>query len=161
MTTRVLQWCAVEASLHADEPTTRWCANAAPSTRTNPALTRNRASTAPPDLGLQRPEARASISAQVTTHNNYPLSQSSLVTLDFDKYCVFQSASCGVGQQPTSNMTCELCPIGFYQDEPNSERCERCPTGFVTPEGGATSLDECFCADCDRHHMKPTACVTQ
>ena len=146
----VLQWCAGEASLRADEQTTRWCANAVRSTRTNPALTRSPASTVPPELALLPPEARVSISAQVTNHTKYhtqALSHRSLV-----QSCLFKSASCGVGQQPTSNMTCEPCPIGFYQDEPNSERCERCPTGFVTRERGATTLDECFCKDYDRHH---------
>ncbi|XP_053388608.1 sushi, von Willebrand factor type A, EGF and pentraxin domain-containing protein 1-like [Mercenaria mercenaria] len=41
------------------------------------------------------------------------------------------------------NTECEVCEVGFYQDQPGSTSCKPCPLGHTTQSSPATSIDHC------------------
>ncbi|XP_060568832.1 uncharacterized protein LOC132727392 [Ruditapes philippinarum] len=52
--------------------------------------------------------------------------------------------SCPIGQYFDNNRNnCQLCPIGYYQDEVGQFRCKGCNAGETTKETGATSIQQC------------------
>jgi hypothetical protein len=68
------------------------------------------------------------------------------VKSDIDKafvlFCL--PASCPIGQYFDNNRNgCQLCPIGYYQDEVGQFRCKGCNAGETTKETGATSIQQC------------------
>ena len=60
-------------------------------------------------------------------------------------YCTstFLLVPCGVGEQPTEDMTCEPCPLGSYQDQDFQKACITCPGRGTTDAVGATSVTQC------------------
>jgi hypothetical protein len=54
--------------------------------------------------------------------------------------------ACSPGTSGTTNYTCELCPIGTYQDRNGSTACSTCPSDdMVTDSVGSESPSDCKC----------------
>ncbi|KAL5022311.1 hypothetical protein ScPMuIL_001466 [Solemya velum] len=53
------------------------------------------------------------------------------------------------------NETCELCPLGQYQDDEGQESCLPCPNATTTLAGGAKNETECR-ASCGSGHRSPS-----
>lgn len=44
-----------------------------------------------------------------------------------------------------TSSTCELCPIGFYNDQERQTNCILCPLGQTTQDPGAKYISQCYC----------------
>ena len=57
----------------------------------------------------------------------------------------FILVQCGVGTYFNSTtLTCEYCPIGYYQSLLGQDMCVPCPTDTTTETIGSVTQAECF-----------------
>lgn len=43
-----------------------------------------------------------------------------------------------------TSRNCELCPIGFYNDQERQTNCTPCPWGQTTQDPGAKYISQCY-----------------
>nr|XP_019922456.2 uncharacterized protein LOC105327443 isoform X8 [Crassostrea gigas] len=64
-----------------------------------------------------------------------------LKRMDSTEYCV----NCAMGSfHNQTSSTCELCPIGFYNDQERQTNCIPCPLGQTTQDPGAKYISQCY-----------------
>ena len=54
------------------------------------------------------------------------------------------SVTCGPGTMYNAKtLSCDLCPIGQYQEKYKQSSCDSCPNGEITRSEGSTNLTDC------------------